>query len=215
MLVTFFGPSVSHHSTDLEYNHLPDIATFDGVLDLLSACVLAILGNILDFQTYSAPNQDEDEQMSTLQSILMTQFDCNDIPSNEHMAVCYVRGVALSLCDWVRWRLVITPPDGHVLDDLPSRYLVQILKSVVNYKSKAMWMRLKGAPHCCTGTLRRQAANVVRCESVFESLWKDNEGIPDDNLTMVGKDSYKVQKTEGPRNISLDTSKLLCLAFLF
>ncbi len=76
-------------------------------------------------------------------------------------------------------------------------------------------MRLKGVPHCSTGTLRRQAANVVRCESVFESLWKDSEGIPDDNLTMVGKDGYKVQKTEGLRNIPLDPSKLLCSALLF
>ena len=35
---------------DSEYLHLPDLRTLDGVLDLLSACSLIILRNVLDFQ---------------------------------------------------------------------------------------------------------------------------------------------------------------------
>ncbi len=74
--------------------HIPDINTFDGVLDLLSECILAILGNVLDFWTYSAPNQGDDQQMSVLQSVMIMVFNCNDISHNKWMAICYVWGVA-------------------------------------------------------------------------------------------------------------------------
>ena len=202
-------------STDIEYPHIPDINTFDGVLDLLSGCILAILGNVLDFRTYSAPNQGDEQQMSMSQSVMMMAFDRNDISRNERMAICYVRGVALSLFDWVRCQLVITGPEGHVLDDLPSRFLVQILKSLINYKSKAMRIKIKGAPHCDTGTLRRQAANIVKCDSVVEILWKNSVGIADDRLTIEGKDSYRVQKKEGPSNKPLGPSKFQFATLLF
>lgn len=38
----------SYVVTDLILQHLPDITNFDGVLDLLSLCILVILGNVLD-----------------------------------------------------------------------------------------------------------------------------------------------------------------------
>jgi len=60
---------------DPEYPHLPDLNTFDGILNLLSTCSLSILGNILDFQTYSAPNQDEEDQVSAAQKCLMAMYN--------------------------------------------------------------------------------------------------------------------------------------------
>ena len=193
--------------TAVEYAHVPNVNTIDGVLDLLSACILAILGNVLDFRTYSAPNQKDDKPMTDAQHAMMVAYDRNDIPHNERMAVCYVRGVALSLFDWVRWRLLITGPDGDVLADLPSRFLMQILKSVVNYKSRAMRMKIRGAPHCETRTVRTQAANVVRCDSILKGLWKHGEGIPEDQLEIEDKDRYVVQKRQGPSNKPLDPSE--------
>ena len=179
---------------------MPDITTFDGVLDLLSACILAILGNIFDFRTYSAPNQTEDEGMTPTQSTMMLLHDRNNIPQNERLAICYVRGVALFLFDWVRTRLQITGPDGRVVEDLPSRFLVQSGKSVVNYKGKAMRMRMKGAPHCDTSSVRRQLANVVKCDSSLETLWIKNVGIPDNTFAIEGKNGYVVQRKAGPTN---------------
>ena len=76
--------------------------------------------------------------MGFAQVPLMKQYDCNNIPRNEHMAICYARGIALSIFDWVRSQFVITGPDGNVVDDLPSLFLVQILKSVVSYKAQAV-----------------------------------------------------------------------------
>jgi hypothetical protein len=179
---------------------VPDITTFDGVLDLLSACILAILGNVFDFRTYSAPNQKDDEGTTPTQASMMLLHDRNDIPQNERLAICYVRGVALFLFDWVRTRLQITGPDGRVVEDLPSRFLVQTAKSVVNYKGKAMRMKMKGAPHCSTVSVRRQISNAVRCDSSLETLWKANVGIPDNTLAIEGKKGYVVQRKAGPTN---------------
>jgi len=198
-----FSPVHLTRLTDIEYPHVPDITTCDGVLDLLSGCILAVLGNVLDFRTYHAPNQGEEERMTRTQSAMMTAYDRNDIPRNERLAICYVRGVALSLFDWVRCQLIVTGCDGHVVDDLPSRFLVQILKSLVNYKAQAMSRKLKGAPHCDTATLRKQVANMVKCDGVIEALWKNDKGIPNDRLGIEDK-GYVVQKTEGPANKSLD-----------
>ena len=93
-------------------------------------------------------------------------YDWNDIPHNERLAICYVRGVALFQFNWVQSHLIATARDGHVLEDLPSRFLVQILKLLMNYKAKAMRMKMKGAPHFNTASLRRQASNVVKCDGL-------------------------------------------------
>jgi len=199
--------------TDIEYAHLPDIKTFDGVLDLISACILAILGNVLDFRTYSAPNQRDDKPKTKTQHAMMVAYDRNDIPRNERRAICYVRGVALALFDWVRWNLVITAPDGHVVDDLPSQFLIQILKSIINYKSRAMCIKLRGAPHCETGALRKQAGNVVSCDSALRHLWRHSEGIRDDWLAIENKDGYIVQQKEGPSKNLTDSGKFPFLGF--
>jgi hypothetical protein len=115
--------------------HLPDVNTVDGLLDLLSACILAILGNVLDFRTYSAPNQREDEVASEDQMTLMSNYDCNNIPSNERMAICYTRGMALAIFHWVRLNCVVRSPDGKVIKDLPSKYVVQVLNTLLSYKA--------------------------------------------------------------------------------
>lgn len=178
---------------DFETLHLPDLATFDGVLELLSCCILAILGNVLDFRTYSAPNQDEDKAPSDTQKPLMKHYDRNNIPRNERMAICYARGVALSIFDWVRTQFVITGPSGNVVDDLPSLFLVQIGKSVVSYKAQAMRLGLKGAPHCSTAALRNQVANAVKCDYRIDDLWRSSQDVCNDSLVFKG-DGYLVQR---------------------
>ena len=50
-----------NYSSDEEYHQLPDVRTVNGLLDLILGCTLAILGNVLDFRTYCAPNQTEEK----------------------------------------------------------------------------------------------------------------------------------------------------------
>ena len=51
-------------------------------MNLLSACVLVVLGNVLDFRTYQALTQEENQKANKNQQILMDN-DFNTIPVNE------------------------------------------------------------------------------------------------------------------------------------
>ena len=200
LLSLCFAFFVADTPLDSEYSHLPDLRTLDGVLDLLSACSLIILGNVLDFRTYSAPNQGEEEEASAAQRHLMAAYDLNHITANERQALCYARGVALSIFDWVRNTLVITAPDANVVRDLPSKFFIQIVKALMNYKSRAMQMKLKGAPHCDTRSLRRQVINVLKSDVLLEDMWKHSEGISDTTLAFGSKDGYSVAKKAVPHS---------------
>lgn len=52
-------------------SHLPEIHNIDGLMNLLSACVLVVLGNVLDFRTYRAPTQEENQKANKNQQILI------------------------------------------------------------------------------------------------------------------------------------------------
>jgi len=51
-------------------------------MNLLSACVLVILGNVLDFRTYHAPTQEKYTKADQNQQILI-DHKINSIPINE------------------------------------------------------------------------------------------------------------------------------------
>ena len=170
------------------------------MLDLLSASILVFLGNVLDFRTYSAPNQDATVKASYTQKNLMQEFDRNSIPSNERMAICYARGAALSIFNWVRKFAVIKGPDGNVVEDLPSRFLVQILNTLLKYKSRAMQVGLGGAPHCSVSLLSNQVENMLKCDAQAEELWGKRQSICDDSLAFFPKDRYSVEWKTMPSN---------------
>ena len=187
----------SHMATDVVLQHLPDIKNFDGILDLLSLCILVILGNVLDFQTYSAPNQHQTESATQVQRSLMNRFDRNDIQVDERMAMCHGRGVAIFLLKWVRSCCLVTGPDGVAVEDLPSLYLVKVLKALLSYKRMAQKKRINGTPHCTLSLLERQIQNVVQCDPSFETQWRNRANLPDDSLNFGKKDGYKVEWKTG------------------
>jgi hypothetical protein len=183
------------------------LTTFEGLLDLLSACTLAILGNVLDPRTYRAPNQREGDEMSEDQNILWVNYDLNDITENERSAISYARGVALCIFDWVRNEFDITGPDGCVVDDLPSRFLVQILKAILSYKAQAMRSKLTHIPHCDTASVKRQVNNVVVCDPLVYKLWNNGKSISDNSLEFEGKDGYSVVRKATAGKKSTDPCK--------
>jgi len=167
----FISNTKSFSFSDDEFFHLPDIQTVDGLLDLISGCCLAILGNVLDFRTYCAPNQREEDATTEEQQRLWKEFDRNNIPGDERMAICYARGVALAVFRWIRLWCIVKTPDGELVDDLPSKHIVDLLASLLAYKTKAVMQKLKGAPHCASWMLTAQVLNVVTCDSLIEDLW--------------------------------------------
>src|ERR1700694_660668 len=133
-----------NYISDDEYFHLPDIQTVDGLLDLISGCASAILGNVLDFRTYSAPNQAENDPMTKEQARLWKEFDRNDIPGSERIAICYARGIALAVVRWIRTSCIVKNPDGEIMDNLPSKYIVNLLDALLSYKLGALSRQLHG-----------------------------------------------------------------------
>lgn len=162
------------HFSDDDYPHLPDVRTVQGLLDLISGCTVVVLGNVLDFRTYSAPNQLEGERTTPEQKRLWQDFDRNDIPGDQRMAICYARGVALTVFDWIRDWCIIKTPDGEVVDDLPSKYMVNLLHALIKYKQNAQAKHLQGAPHCALWMLKAQIHNVVNCDRFVSDLWNQS-----------------------------------------
>jgi len=196
--------------SDDEYSHLPNARTVDGLADLISACTLAILGNVLDFRTYCAPNQAEQHPTTKEQQWLWKKFDRNNIPGDERMAICYARGIALELFRWIRMWCVVKTPEGDIIDDLPSRHMVALLNVLLDYKSKAETRKLQGAPHCTPWMLKAQVLNVVKWDHSLEELWNNSKSKSNDSLTILDEGCTIQWKDACPRAI-IHPSKLFFL----
>lgn len=173
------------HFSDDEYFLLPDIQTVDGLLDLISGCTFAILSNVLDFRTYCEPNQTEGDPMTKEKWRLWKEFDRNNIHGDERMAICYTRGIALAVFQWIRSSCIVKTPDGEIMEDLPSKYMVQLLGAILAYKSNAETRKLQGAPHCALWMLKAQVLNVVKCDSSIEKLWNKGKAKSSASLRMT------------------------------
>jgi hypothetical protein len=180
------------HSIDPAASHLPNVNNIDGLMNLLSACVLVILGNVLDFRTYRAPTQEEYTKADQNQQILI-DHDINTIPINERLAICYARGVALHLINWIRHCSVITGPGGDTISDLPSRFFVQIAQALIKYKEGANASKLDVQANCTLDMLTKQINNVIDIDPQISSLWPERHLLPSDSLALANRDEYSVQ----------------------
>lgn len=178
--------------TDPAASHLPDVNSIDGLMNLLSACVLVVLGNVLDFRTYRAPTQEENHKADKNQQILI-DHDINTIPVQERFAICYSRGIALHLMNWIRCFCVITGPRGEIVGDLPSCFLVQIAQTLIEYKSGAFLARLELEANCTLGMLTRQVENVVEVDHQISSLWSKRGSLPSGSLALANQEEYSVK----------------------
>lgn len=195
-----------NRSSDDEYIHLPDVRKVDGLLDLISGCTLVILGNVLDFRTYCAPNQTENDPTTVEQEHLWKEFDRNDILADERMSMCYARGIALRVFEWIRGWCIVRNPDGGVIDDLPSKHVVQVLGALLAYKSKADRRQLEGAPHCTLGKLKAQILNVVQWDTAIKKLWDERTGESSNSLQMTLDEGCTVEwRTAPPYNFCKDS----------
>lgn len=160
-------------------------------MDLLSTCVLVVLGNVLDFRTYRAPTQEVNQKANDHQQILIDS-DINTIPVGERFAMCYSRGVALCLMDWIRRFCVITGPKG-VMKDLPSFFFVQIAKTMMQYKTDAEALDLELQANCTLEMLVKQIRNVVEVDHKISSLWTEHLSIPSRSLALRDQHEYSVK----------------------
>lgn len=166
-------------------------------MSLLVACVLGILGNVLDFRTYNPSSGISDLPLTPSEKLLLTKYDVNAMPLDERMASCYARGAAFHLFDWVRSCCVIYGPDGAVVHDLPSLFLVQIGKAMLRYKKKAVAKKLDGVTHCTLALLTAQVNNVMQSDEKVSKMWALQSEPSSDSLELADKSMYKLKWNDG------------------
>lgn len=162
-------------------------------MNLLSLCVLVILGNVLDFRTYTASISQQSQPLTTAEIWLMTQYDINGIPTNERLAICYCRGVALHLFEWVRQCCIVRGPDGSVVEDLPLRFLVQIGAALIQYKRKAEENNLEGVTHCSLALLTAQINNLMLINDNINETWSIHSANQSDCLELEDQSNYQFE----------------------
>ena len=173
--------------------HLPNLEGIDGIMNLLSLCVLAILGNVLDFRSYSPASYIQDRPLTKTDKWMITEFDINAIPTNERLAICYTRGAALHLCKWIRACCVIHGPGDCVVDDLPSRFVAQIGKAMIRYKGRVEGKKLEGVTHCSLDLLTSQINNVMESNDEIRKAWTNQVVNSSDSLVLEDQAQYRIE----------------------
>ena len=78
--------------------HLPALKTMESVMDLISLCTLAYLGNALDENTYKFPGNEW--EMSKEQKMIWVEYDINGMKLMDRRRATYIRGIAREVITW-------------------------------------------------------------------------------------------------------------------
>ena len=114
------------------------------------------------------------------------------------MAMCYARGIALRVFEWIRGWCIVRNPDGGVVDDLPSKHVVQVLDALLAYKTKADGRQLQGAPHFTLRKLKAQILNLVQWDSAVEKVWNERTGESSNSLRLIMDEGCTVEWRTDP-----------------
>ncbi len=181
------------YPADSSWVHLPNLERIDGIMNLLSLCVLVILANVLDFRSYSPAGHRNGRPLTRTEKWMITEFDINAIPTNERLAMCYTRGAALHLFKWIRECCVIHGPGDCIVDDLPSRFLAQIGKAMILYKSRVQRQKLEGVIHCSLDSLTSQINNIMEFNDEFRKVWANQVVNSSCSLELEDQAQYRVE----------------------
>ena len=122
-----------HDNRSCLQSYIPNLDTFDGIINFLLLCNLVILGNILDFRTYLAPNQPPERDMTPAEQEVLDSYDQNKIPKQERVAMMFYRGLAFKVIEWIKLHFDFWNPEGEAID-LPLHYLTQQLLALSEYQ---------------------------------------------------------------------------------
>lgn len=168
--------------------HIPNLKNMASVLDLLAACSISILSNVLDFKTYCYPNQGpgDDDGEKTTSEVLHTDngltndqvrqmelFDYNSKSSDDRAGCVYARGLALDLLKWFTDHYLLVEPSGKPAADTYGVLMNNLCHQAYMVwlaKKKAVDQGVKGAPHCTLSLLERQLRGLFHKGSAAHSL---------------------------------------------
>ena len=181
--------------------HIPAIDSIKGLAQLLSLCNFVILGNVLDFRTYSAPNQAQNAKKSVCQEDLWWNFDRNQIPAAERRSICYARGMALGILEAIDAHCSIFSTNGSAdakVDNLPWRLLADQMRTIVQYKREALEKTHEGVPHCTLTTVQHQMRAVASLEQTLQRAYEDT-AAPVSRTLLWSTENHRVVWTKDPK----------------
>lgn len=200
--------------------HVPHLRNVESLLDLLAVCNLSILSNVLDFETYSYPNQgpdDDNEKTTTEQEVAannakgpksdqirqMELFDYNSKSPDDRAGCVYVRGLALDLLNWFAANYILLEPCGELVDTYGvlinnlchQAYMIWVAKK------KAVDQGVKGAPHCTLSLLERQLRGLFPQGSIAYSLLEKKLSAKSESETSMFMDftNWKIEEQQKSR----------------
>jgi hypothetical protein len=148
---------------EYELGHLPNLTSFEGVLDLLTFCNLMVLANVLDFRTYQpAPGGSHKDH---------NLHDVNEIPAKERYEMAYARGRCWDMLLWFFSKYEIFEKEsGLVIDghkEVAMRYLSDQGWTILEFKRRAdIKIAEYGSPH----TLKALSEQMKLCFLNFAGI---------------------------------------------
>ncbi|KAJ3492597.1 hypothetical protein NLJ89_g11200 [Agrocybe chaxingu] len=175
-LVDLYHRGIVERTVDEEspaYAHIPSLQTPASAMDLITTCVLAILGNVLDTRTYLAPGASTAEPTEAQTQIYM-QWDANEIHTFDRKAHVLARGKAYSIIREMNSRVEFVTKDGVVMDveSIVRAYLLQVCQAVMQYKelAESKEYEVMGASNCTKQLIMRQLRGLNNPQSSFQYI---------------------------------------------
>lgn len=152
----------------------------DSVMDIVTACVVGILINVLDTDTYLFPISEKKISKEGRQRF--ERHDFNAISKMDRMACTYVRGLSWSILKWMEENFVFSE-NGRDADfvELTNRLLVHSCIILWRFNRQATEESVKVAPACNLDSLKRQLEGLFNENTQLRTRF--NEEFDEDTET--------------------------------
>ena len=138
------------------------------VMDIVTACVVGILINVLDTDTYLFPISEE--KISNEGRQRFERDDFNAISKMDRMACTYVRGLSWSLLKWLEENFVFSENDREAdFVELTNRLLVHSCIILWRLNRRITEQAVEGAPAGNLDYIKRQLEGLFNENFVLNS----------------------------------------------
>lgn len=199
------------HAQDPANDHIPDLATFDGLVDLISICTLGKLLSVVDLRTYG------DEKMIPQERNLWQQNDATPLPLADRLANQYARGQCMELLTWANDHFVVVDnSDGAEAEQDILTFERQLFKKIIHilfcYKQSADANDIMHGPNFTSANLKMQLIGLCKTygmdglEKEMAELLISEMNRPDRSLFAFPDGMTVKEKQKGHGDASLSTN---------
>jgi len=193
------------NAADPAHHHVPHLDSMDAIMDVVTASLIGIFINVLDFETYCSPIPEE--VTSEEERRWFIQNDINAMSKIDRMACTYVRGLSWSLLNWLEETFIFSQ-NGLEVDfvDLTNTLLVDLCTTLWRYKAQALYQTDQGVTTCNLYSLNCQLEGLFNEETQAKSQFKNELERLDDKAMDYDTSRFTVERREAPLSSKHDFS---------